>query len=133
MTPSSGRGCDFPLQDDKLTSQLLQDAAAEPDTETVWPQWFADSSPGRDIEVQAWYQGGISMWISPTGATFEIAYFDRGPMIRRVLVLGGDGRDIGIRYIYGSEICTRLDVFELTQLSFLPERIDSAKAVRVQS
>jgi hypothetical protein len=90
--------------------------------------------PGRDIEVQAWYQGGISM-VDFTDAThpFEIAYFDRGPIDPNVLVLGGDWSAYWYNgYIYGSEIARGLDVFELTPTKFLTQNeIDAAKAVRV--
>lgn len=71
--------------------------------------------PGRDIFVQAWYQGGISvMDFTDSANPVEIAYFDRGPIDKKHLVLGGywsaywyDGR------IYGTEIARGLDVFEL--------------------
>lgn len=37
--------------------------------------------PGRDIMVQAWYQGGLSVIdFTDTAAPVEIAYFDRGPI-----------------------------------------------------
>ena len=71
--------------------------------------------PGRDIFVQAWYQGGISV-IDFTDATnpFEIAYFDRGAVDEEQLVTGGywsaywyNGR------IYATEISRGLDVFAL--------------------
>lgn len=71
--------------------------------------------PGRDIFVQAWYQGGISV-IDFTDASkpFEIAYFDRGPVDEEQLITGGywsaywyNGR------IYATEISRGLDVFAL--------------------
>ncbi len=71
--------------------------------------------PGRDIFVQAWYQGGISVidFTDPTNP-FEIAYFDRGPVNEEQLVMGGywsaywyNGR------IYGTEIARGIDVFAL--------------------
>ena len=90
--------------------------------------------PGRDIEVQAWYQGGISV-VDFTDAAhpFEIAYFDRGPIDPKVLVLGGDWSAYWYNgYIYGSEIARGLDVFELTPTKFLTQNeIDAAKTVRV--
>jgi hypothetical protein len=90
--------------------------------------------PGRDIEVQAWYQGGISI-VDFTDAAhpFEIAYFDRGPIDPKVLVLGGDWSAYWYNgYIYGSEIARGLDVFELTPTQFLTQNeIDAAKTVRV--
>ena len=72
--------------------------------------------PGRDIFVQAWYQGGLSI-IDFTDSTnpIEIAYFDRGPIDDTDLVTGGywstywyQGR------IYGTEIIRGIDVFALT-------------------
>lgn len=90
--------------------------------------------PGRDIKVQAWYQGGISV-VDFTDAKrpIEIAYFDRGPIFPDMLVLGGhwsaywyNGR------IYASEIARGLDVFELTPTKHLTQNeIDAAKAVQV--
>jgi hypothetical protein len=89
--------------------------------------------PGRDIMVQAWYQGGISVFdfTDPT-APFEIAFFDRGPVHERVRVLGGhwsaywyNGR------IYGSEIVRGLDVLRLTPNEHLSaNEIAAAELVR---
>ena len=90
--------------------------------------------PGRDIEVQAWYQGGISvMDFTDASHPFEIAYFDRGPIDPTILVLGGDWSAYWYNgNIYGSEIARGLDVFELTPTKFLTQNeIDAAKAVRV--
>jgi hypothetical protein len=90
--------------------------------------------PGRDIEVQAWYQGGVSV-VDFTDAEhpFEIAYFDRGPIDPKVLILGGEWSAYWYNgYIYGSEIARGLDVFELTPSKFLTQNeIDAAKTVRV--
>lgn len=71
--------------------------------------------PGRDLFIQAWYQGGMSLIdFTDSANPQEIAYFDRGPIHEERLVLGGywstywyDGR------IYGTEIVRGLDVFEL--------------------
>lgn len=89
--------------------------------------------PGRDIFVQAWYQGGISV-IDFTDAAnpVEIAYFDRGPVDEDQLVTGGywsaywyDGR------IYATEISRGLDVFALEPSEFLtPEEIAAAEAAQ---
>jgi hypothetical protein len=90
--------------------------------------------PGRDIEVQAWYQGGISVVdFTDVAHPFEIAYFDRGPIDPKMLVLGGDWSAYWYNgSIYGSEIARGLDVFELTPTKFLTQNeIDAAKSVRV--
>jgi hypothetical protein len=90
--------------------------------------------PGRDIKVQAWYQGGISvMDFTDAANPVEIAYFDRGPIDAKMLVMGGswsaywyNGR------IYSSEIARGLDIFELTPTKFLTQNeIDAANTVRV--
>jgi len=90
--------------------------------------------PGRDIEVQAWYQGGISV-MDFTDATHpqEIAYFDRGPIDPNVLVLGGDWSAYWYNgRIYASEIARGLDIFELTPTKYLTQNeIDAAKSVQV--
>jgi hypothetical protein len=64
---------------------------------------------------------------------FEIAYFDRGPIDAKMLVLGGYWSAYWYNgAIYGSEIARGLDVFELTPTKFLTQNeIDAAKTVRV--
>src|SRR6266478_1563910 len=126
----------FSLKDDKLTfASYYKMPAAEPDTANcVAHNGSLIPVPGRDIEVQAWYQGGISI-VDFTDAThpFEIAYFDRGPIDPKMLVLGGEWSAYWYNgCIYGSEIARGLDVFELTPTTFLTQNeIDAAKAVRV--
>ena len=90
--------------------------------------------PGRDIEVQAWYQGGISvMDFTDAAHPVEIAYFDRGPITPDMLVLGGDWSAYWYNgNIYASEIARGLDVFELTPTKFLTQNeIDAAKTVHL--
>jgi hypothetical protein len=90
--------------------------------------------PGRDIEVQAWYQGGVSiMDFTDAAHPVEIAYFDRGPIDAKTLVLGGDWSAYWYNgSIYGSEIARGLDVFELTPTKYLTQNeIDAAKTVQV--
>jgi hypothetical protein len=126
----------FGLNNDKLTFEsYYKMPAAQSDTENcVAHNGSLVPVPGRDIEVQAWYQGGISV-VDFTDAAhpFEIAYFDRGPIDPKVLVLGGDWSAYWYNgYIYGSEIARGLDVFELTPTKFLTQNeIDAAKTVRV--
>jgi uncharacterized protein (DUF305 family) len=79
--------------------------------------------PGRDLFVQAWYQGGLSvMDFTDSANPAEVAYFDRGPIDDEQLVLGGywsaywyDGR------IYGTEISRGIDVFALAPSAHLTE------------
>ena len=126
----------FGLKDDKLTFEnYYKLPAAQGDSENcVAHNGSLIPVPGRDIEVQAWYQGGISI-VDFTDAAhpFEIGYFDRGPIDPKVLVLGGDWSAYWYNgYIYGSEIARGLDVFELTPTKFLTQNeIDAAKAVKV--
>jgi hypothetical protein len=64
---------------------------------------------------------------------FEIAYFDRGPVDPKILVLGGEWSAYWYNgSIYGSEIARGLDVFELTPSKFLTQNeIDAAKTIQV--
>jgi hypothetical protein len=90
--------------------------------------------PGRDIKVQAWYQGGISvMDFTDADKPVEIAYFDRGPIDPKMLVLGGAWSTYWYNgHIYSSEIARGLDILELTTSEFLTQNeIDAAKTVRV--
>ncbi len=126
----------FHLKDDKLSlASYYKLPAAQSDTENcVAHNGSLVPVPGRDIEVQAWYQGGISV-VDFTDAAhpFEIAYFDRGPIDPKMLVLGGFWSAYWYNgNIYGSEIARGLDVFELTPTKFLTQNeIDAAKTVRV--
>jgi hypothetical protein len=126
----------FHLKDDKLSfASYYKLPAAQGDTENcVAHNGSLIPVPGRDIEVQAWYQGGISVVdFSDPAQPFEIAYFDRGPIDPKMLVLGGEWSAYWYNgYIYGSEIARGLDVFELTATKFLTQNeIDAAKAVQV--
>ena len=79
--------------------------------------------PGRDIFVQAWYQGGISVIdFTDSANPVEIAYFDRGPILEDELITGGFW---SVYYyegaIYGTEITRGLDVFRLIPSEHLSE------------
>ena len=71
--------------------------------------------PGRDIFVQAWYQGGISVIdFTDSSNPVEIAFFDRGPLDGETLVMAGYWSAYWYRgFIYGTEIARGLDVLEL--------------------
>jgi hypothetical protein len=126
----------FSLKDDKLTfANYYKMPAAQGDTENcVAHNGSLIPVPGRDIEVQAWYQGGVSvMDFTDPEHPYEIAYFDRGPIDPKMLVLGGEWSAYWYNgYIYGSEIARGLDVFQLTPTKFLTQNeIDAAKSVRL--
>ena len=88
--------------------------------------------PGRDVMVQAWYQGGISVfdW-SDASNPREIAYFDRGPMDSTRMVGGGFWSAYWYNgVIVGSEMERGLDIFELAPSAYLSQNeIDAAKTV----
>jgi hypothetical protein len=71
--------------------------------------------PGRDIMVQAWYQGGVSVFdFTDAAAPFEIAFFDRGPLDANQLITGGYWSTYWYNgHIYATEIARGLDVFSL--------------------
>src|SRR6516225_12346523 len=85
--------------------------------------------PGRDIMVQGWYQGGVSVFdfTDPAHAK-EIAFFDRGPLDAKELYTGGYWSAYWYNgHIYGSEIARGLDIFKLTPSEYLSQsEIDAA-------
>ncbi len=131
-----GANAIFNLAGNKLTfANYYKLPAAQGDTENcVAHNGSLIPVPGRDIKVQAWYQGGISlMEFTDPANPVEIGYFDRGPVDAKMLMLAGswsaywyNGR------IYSSEIARGLDIFELTPTKHLTQNeIDAAKAVQV--
>ena len=86
--------------------------------------------PGRDIMVQAWYQGGISVFdFTDSSNPLEIAFFDRGPIHPERFVMGGFWSAYWYRgYIYGTEIARGLDVLELLPSEHLTENELAAAA-----
>ncbi len=89
--------------------------------------------PGRDIMVQAWYQGGVSVFdFTDAAKPVEIAFFDRGPIDAKQLFPGGYWSTYWYNgHIYGTEIARGLDVFSLTPSEFLTQNeIDAAMLVR---
>jgi hypothetical protein len=71
--------------------------------------------PGRDIMVQAWYQGGLSVLdFTDSANPKEIAFFDRGPVSATGLVLGGLWSTYWYNgQIHGSEIARGFDTLGL--------------------
>lgn len=88
--------------------------------------------PGRDIMVQAWYQGGVSVFdFTDPAHAFEIAFFDRGPLDATQLITGGYWSTYWYNgQIYGTEIARGIDVFKLTPNEHLSQNeIDAANTV----
>ena len=88
--------------------------------------------PGRDIMIQSWYEGGISMfdWTDPKHPK-EIGFFDRGPADSTRI---GDGGSWSVYWYNGvlvsSEIARGLDILELVPSPFLTQNeIDAAKSI----
>ncbi len=89
--------------------------------------------PGRDIKVQAWYQGGISVFdFTDPENPFEIAFFDRGPISAEQAYLGGQWSTYWYNgLIIGSEIARGLDVLRLTPSEHLTaNELEAANLVR---
>jgi hypothetical protein len=128
----------FEVQDNKLKfANYYKLPAAQGDTENcVAHNGSLVPVPGRDIEVQGWYQGGISvMDFTDAANPVEIAYFDRGPIDPNMLVLAGDWSAYWYNgHIYASEIARGLDILELTPTKSLTQNeIDAARSVRMDA
>src|SRR5881296_1681525 len=92
--------------------------------------------PGRDIMVQRFYQGGITVfdWTDATHPK-EIAFFDRGPLDANKLVMGGSWSAYWYNgVIVSSEIARGLDIFELLPSGLISlNELDAAKTVHFAS
>jgi hypothetical protein len=90
--------------------------------------------PGRDVMVQSWYQGGISVFdFTDTKNPKEIAYFDRGPLDSARMILGGSWSAYWYNgNIMSSEIARGLDVMQLTPSEHLTQNeIDASNTVKL--
>ena len=132
--PEWGADAIFTLVDNKMT---FKGYYKMPAVQTSYENCVAHNGtlipiPGRDVMVQSWYQGGISIfdWTDASHPR-EIAYFDRGPMDATKLVGGGYWSSYWYNgYIVGSEESRGLDLFELKPSAFLSQNeIDAAKLV----
>jgi uncharacterized protein (DUF305 family) len=85
---------------------------------------------GRDIFVQAWYQGGVSLIdFTDSKNPVEIGYFDRGPISEEKLLTGGYWSVYYYEgFIYATEIVRGLDVFKLLPSEYLT--IDEIKSAQ---
>ncbi|HSM04630.1 MAG TPA: hypothetical protein VK858_08400 [Longimicrobiales bacterium] len=90
--------------------------------------------PGRDVMVQGWYQGGISIFdFTDPANPVEIAYHDRGPVNADRMVSGGSWSVYWYNgVIVNSEIARGLDIFELVPNDLLSQNeIEAARSVRL--
>jgi hypothetical protein len=88
--------------------------------------------PGRDILVQSWYQGGVSMVdFTDSSHPIEIGYFDRGPIDPTKHAMGGQWSTYWYNgYIYGSEIARGVDVLKLVPNKFITQNeIDASNQI----
>jgi hypothetical protein len=134
--PEWGANAIFTLQGTQMTFQSYYKLPAP---QTVNENCVAHNGslipiPGRDVMVQAWYQGGISVFDWTDAAhPREIAFFDRGPIDSTRMAMGGSWSVYWYNgVIVSSEIARGLDIFELTPSGFLTQNeIDAAKTVHL--
>jgi hypothetical protein len=133
--PEWGANAIFDIVDRKLQFRSYYKLPA-PQTETencVAHNGSLVPVPGRDIMVQAWYQGGVSVFdFTDSAKPFEIAYFDRGPVDAKRLMTAGQWSAYWYNgYIYGAEMARGLDIFRLTPGEGLTQNeLDAARLVR---
>ena len=131
-----GANAIFTIEDKKLKFQSYYKLpAAQTDKENcVAHNGSLIPIPGRDVMVQAWYQGGISVfdWTDPKNPK-EIAYFDRGPVDSTAMRSGGSWSVYWYNgAIVSSEIARGLDVAELIPSQHISQNeIDAAKTVHL--
>lgn len=126
----------FTIEDRKLVFQSYYKlpAAQTPEENCVAHNGSMIPIPGRDVMVQAWYQGGISVfdWTDAKNPV-EIAYFDRGPVDSTRMVMGGSWSVYWYNgVIVSSEIARGLDIFQLTPSALLSQNeLDAARTVHL--
>ncbi|RUO34409.1 DUF305 domain-containing protein [Aliidiomarina shirensis] len=128
-----GANAIYDIVDQKLVFQSYYKMPA-PQTETencVAHNGSLLPIPGRDVMVQAWYQGGISVFdFTDSANPREVAYFDRGPIDEEALVTGGYWSAYWYRgAVYGTEIVRGLDVLLLLPSEYLSENELAAAAL----
>jgi hypothetical protein len=129
-----GANAIFRIVDGKMQFQSYYKMPA---AQTEWENCVAHNGspipiPGREVMVQGWYQGGISIfdWTDPTDP-MEIAFHDRGPVQAGELTSAGSWSVYWYNgVIVNSEIARGLDIFELTPSEYISQNeIEAAKTV----
>lgn len=117
--PNKGANAIYDLVDNRL---ILRGYFKIPREQTPTENCVAHNGslvpvPGRDVMVQAWYQGGVSIWdFTDSSAPREIGFFERGPIDPADgVMLGGSWSAYYYNgYIYSSDITKGLDVIDIT-------------------
>ncbi|NND72973.1 MAG: hypothetical protein HKN43_15470 [Rhodothermales bacterium] len=131
-----GANAYFTLEDGKMNFQSYYKlpAAQTPEENCVAHNGSLIPVPGRDIMVQSWYQGGISIfdWTDLNNVV-EIAYHDRGPVNADQMQMGGSWSVYWYNgLIVSSEIARGLDILELVPSGYLSaNEIAAAKTVKL--
>jgi hypothetical protein len=136
--PNWGANAIFDIVDKKLVfKSYYKLPAAQTDTENcVAHNGSIVPVPGRDIMVQAWYQGGVSVYdFTDSSKPYEIAFFDRGPLDAKNLMTGGYWSTYFYNgNIYGAEMARGMDVLRLLPSEFLTQHeIDAASQLKFES
>jgi hypothetical protein len=132
--PEWGANAIFTIENRKLVfrSYFKLPAAQTPQENCVAHNGSLIPIPGRDVMVQAWYQGGISIfdWTDASNPR-EIAFFDRGPLSAMNMQMAGSWSVYWYNgVIVSSEIARGLDIMELVPSAYLTQNeIDAAKTV----
>ncbi len=135
--PEWGANAIFSIVDGKMKfeSYYKLPAAQTPQENCVAHNGSLIPIPGRDIMVQGWYQGGISVfdWTDPAHPR-EIAFFDRGPLDSTRMEMAGSWSVYWYNGVMvSSEIARGLDIYELVPSEFLSaNEIDAAKTIRFE-
>jgi len=137
-SPHWGANAIFDIVDRKLVFRsYYKMPAAQAETENcVAHNGSVIPVPGRDIMVQGWYQGGVSVFdFTDSANPVEIAFFDRGPLDNSQLIIGGFWSTYWYNgHIYGAEIARGLDIFRLTPSEYLSQNeIAAASQVRMET
>ncbi|GII90724.1 hypothetical protein Ssi02_09550 [Sinosporangium siamense] len=130
-TPNTkGANAIYDLKDGKLTKRTYfkMPRAQTGDENCVAHNGSLLPIPGKDIMVQAWYQGGVSIWdFTDSDNPKEIGYFERGPIGGGEGMLGGSWSAYYYNgYIYSSDITKGLDVLDISD-----PLTDPAKKARI--
>jgi len=135
--PNWGADAIFDIVDKKLQFKgYYKMPAAQTDSENcVAHNGSLIPVPGRDIMVQGWYQGGLSVFdFTDSANPVEIAFFDRGPLDSTNLIVGGFWSTYWFNgHVYASEIVRGIDIFRLLPSEYLSQNeIDAASLVRYE-